>query len=125
LGAKRLVGLRPAGWCRDKLADVRPITELNAIVTSPTVELNKKAHTPAVLVEEWSSSNTGRMYMNHETRELNDTELEVVAGGSCETALNMASVYTALSAVLNAGGETTEGAKYAGMALGVIQGGCS
>jgi hypothetical protein len=117
-----------AGWCRDldKLANVTPITELAAIVTSPTVELNKKAHTPAALVEEWSSSNTGRMYMNYETRELNDTELEVVAGGlDCTTAANLASVYVAVSQVLLVAGDSQGSAAASGMAKGLLTGGCS
>jgi len=63
--------------------------------------------------------------MNYETRELNDTELEVVAGGmDCQTALNLAGVYTAVSPVLNVAGDSVGAAAAAGTAQGLITGGC-
>ena len=60
--------------------------------------------------------------------QINDTDLDIVSGGaplSCEGSHLMSVVYTALSSVHFAMGDTAGGYSYGGQAIGVRQGsGC-
>ena len=60
------------------------------------------------------------MKMISEICELNDAELEVVAGGmTCDAAMGAAEVYATTSKILGIMGDTQRSDIFAGMAMGV------
>ena len=63
--------------------------------------------------------------LNCEIREVNDIDLEEVAGGmTCDQAHVLASAYIAISIGLYVGGRPSAGEYYRRLAEGVGQGGC-
>ena len=65
--------------------------------------------------------------MNYDDRELNDAELEMIAGGKgldCQAAATVSEI-NSLTAIALAGlGDVSGSAKFAGEAKGVLVGGC-
>jgi hypothetical protein len=57
---------------------------------------------------------------------MSEEELGAAVGGvTCQTALNLAKGYTAISGlILAVGGSSVQAATFAGKAQGVLQGGC-
>ncbi|OJU29073.1 MAG: hypothetical protein BGN91_14045 [Nitrobacter sp. 62-13] len=63
--------------------------------------------------------------MNIEMRELNDTDLETVAGGmDCRTAIAVSKIYISVGDILNSLGNSAGAAGFYGQATGVLQGAC-
>jgi hypothetical protein len=63
--------------------------------------------------------------MHTEMRELNDTNLEAVAGGmDCRTAIAISKIYISVGDILNSLGNSAGAAGFYGQANGVLQGAC-
>ena len=63
--------------------------------------------------------------MNNEVCELNEAELDGVAGGmSCSTAIVIAKFYRSVSTIFYTMGDMGEASYYAGKSGGVVSGGC-
>ena len=63
--------------------------------------------------------------MSAEIRQLNDTDLEAVAGGmDCRTAVAVSKIYISVGDILNSLGDSTGATNFYGQANGVLQGGC-
>jgi hypothetical protein len=66
------------------------------------------------------------VFSNASTCELNDAELQGVAGGmDCDRATMIAGVYQAAAICSNAGGDRESGAYYNGVASGLKEGACN
>jgi len=65
------------------------------------------------------------MNMISELRELNDNELDLVAGGmDCKSSMAVAQVYILTAEALGALGNSAGSAAFSGRAQGVLEGGC-